>query len=92
METVLTMNPPQDVLDMMPIGYMIIFSGEQVPNNFIEVSGQPLSKNEHLLLFSVLVGTVIDCGSFFVLPTRETLLKLFGAEDTSDKKIILKIM
>ena len=84
------LNSPE-LFKNMPIGYMIVFSGNIIPENFVEVDGQSLQKELYPILFSSLAGTVIDCGSFFVLPTRKTMFNLFDMDDTIDKKIILKV-
>ena len=84
-------TPPKQFFQMMPIGYMVVFFGETIPENFIEVNGQSLLKDEYASLFSAMVGTVLDCGTFFILPTRETILKLFETKEAQHNKIILKV-
>ena len=60
-----------------------------MPEDFIEVMGQRLSKQEYPMLYQVLLGNVTDDGSHFILPESSTLRDLFDDEHSS--KIIVKI-
>lgn len=77
-----------EVLNWLPVGYMINFPNGNFPNNFIEVDGQRLSKKEYQDVFEILKGNVIDDTDSFVLPTKLELSEKFNS---LDGKIILKL-
>jgi hypothetical protein len=77
-----------DVLEWLPVGYMINFPYDNFPINFIEVDGQTLSKSEYQDVFDILKGNVIDEGDTFVLPRKDVLKVLFGG---NNEKIILRL-
>ena len=81
--------PTQDMLNWLPIGYMATYMGE-LPENFIEVNGQRLSKMQYEEVYDILRGNVKEDGDFFILPLKADVQNLFSLVD-SDHKIILKI-
>jgi len=77
-----------EVLNWLPVGYMINFPTDNFPSNFIEVDGQRLCKKEHQDVFEILKGNVKDDVDSFVLPTKMELSNKFNS---FTGKIILKL-
>lgn len=77
-----------EFLSWLPVGYMIVSPQQFIPENFIEVNGQRLSKLEFPELFDMLRGNVIEENEHFVLPKQSELCKKFPS---NNGKIILKI-
>jgi Phage Tail Collar Domain len=82
--------PPDKFLSSLPLGYMISYAGDCVPENFMEVNGQRLRKEEYPLLFSVMVGSLDRDQDTFVLPTRERMMNYLGDKCDHTSKIIVK--
>jgi len=68
-----------EVLEWLPVGYMINFPSDNFPSNFIEVDGQRLSKKDYQDVFDILKGNVIDDNDTFVLPTKSHLASKFNS-------------
>lgn len=77
-----------EVLNWLPVGYMINFPYGNYPTNFIEVDGQRLCKKQYQDVFEILKGNVIDDVDSFVLPTKTELSKKFNSLSGT---IILKL-
>lgn len=85
----------EQLLKIMPVGYMTAFVGESIPAGFMEINGQRLSKTDNIKLFNILRGVVLDEGDYFVLPNKQKIFDLsksnFGGFDINSSKIIMKI-
>jgi hypothetical protein len=87
------MNEKQlEFLKVMPVGYMTPFSGDAIPQGFMEVNGQRLIKCDNMRLFNVLRGVVVDDDVYFVLPTKQKLSSLFSGFDPEKSRIIMKVL
>ena len=82
--------PPSKFLASLPLGYMLAYSGDSMPENFMEVNGQTLSKEEYPSLFSVMVGSLDRDQDTFVLPTRKKVMDYLGDKCDNTSKIIVK--
>lgn len=76
-------------LASLPVGYMFCYDGVDVPEDYIEVAGQRLLKDEYPMLHQVLLGNVTDDGTHFILPESDKVRTLF--DDVPNTKIIVKI-
>lgn len=81
-----------EFLKVMPVGYMMPFSGDTIPQGFMEVNGQRLIKSDNLRLFNILKGIVIDDDVYFVLPTKQKVSALFNGFDPEKGKIIIRVL
>jgi hypothetical protein len=60
-------------------------------DGFLEVRGQEMAKSEHLTLFEVLRGNVIDKQSTFLLPTKKHISTYFSNFNPDTMKIVIKV-
>ena len=81
-----------EFLKIMPVGYMTPFSGNEIPQGFVEVKGQRLIKADNVRLYNVLKGIVVDEDIYYVLPTQEKVSPLFNGFDSEKNKIIIKVV
>lgn len=82
------MSDVKNFLASLPIGYMFAYEGVDVPENFLELSGQRLSKKEYPLLHLMLINVASDDGDDFILPNASSVSDLFP---NSAGKIIVKV-
>ena len=87
------MEKTLQVLSSLPVGYMVPFHGTTIPDGFLLVDGQTLSKSEYNIAFSTLRGIVVDNGDTFTLPNKIMLQHMFPPDfgDLNSLRIILKI-
>jgi hypothetical protein len=81
-----------EFLKVMPVGYMTPFSGDVIPEGFMEVNGQRLLKSPNMRLFNILRGVVVDDDVYFVLPTKQKVSTLFSGFDPEKSRIIMKVL
>lgn len=82
---------PKHLLNQLPIGYMItIQNSDKLPDNFMYVDGQTLSKKEYNSLFMMMKNNVTECGDYFTLPTRENVENIFK-KISDNNSIIIKV-
>jgi hypothetical protein len=74
-------------LASLPVGYMFAYPGTDMPEDYMEVNGQRLSKEQYFILHQVLLGNVVDDGSYFILPKSSEISPMFNVPNT---KIIVK--
>lgn len=61
---------------LVPVGGIILYAGEKIPNNYLECSGQTVNTIDYLNLYSILKGTEIadetNIEETFELPNLST--------------------
>ena len=76
------------MLASLPVGYMFNYPFSDLPENFIEVSGQKMLKQDYMDLYEIMRGNVIESDEHFTLPTASSLIDLFDTTETPHKIII----
>lgn len=76
------------MLSSLPVGYMFNYPHADIPEDFIEVSGQKLLKRDYMDLYQIMRGNVSECGEHFILPDVSSLMSLFDDVETTHTIII----